>query len=172
MERFSYNMKKCLREVFVTCFISQWMKRSKHGLFVFPPKKTLIWRRHCSISWPIVLQYDVKAISRMGMKFFHLSVRWTNQSQARLYPFDKPIKLLYFCLFDVSVLFASFHHFKVIRESLYKFGNSRLKTLKTVPCSVVHTRLGQINPPPPPPWMKILLTGPVVFEAFRHIVET
>ena len=30
-------------------FISQWMKRSKHDLFVFPPKKTLIWRRHCSI---------------------------------------------------------------------------------------------------------------------------
>ena len=25
------------------------MKRSKHGLFVFPPKKTLIWRRHPSI---------------------------------------------------------------------------------------------------------------------------
>ena len=25
------------------------MKRSKHGLFVFPPKKILIWRRHCSI---------------------------------------------------------------------------------------------------------------------------
>ena len=30
-------------------FISQWMKRSKHGLFVFPPEKTLIWRRRCSI---------------------------------------------------------------------------------------------------------------------------
>ena len=30
-------------------FISQWMKRSKHGLFVFPPKKTPISRRHCSI---------------------------------------------------------------------------------------------------------------------------
>ena len=42
-ERFSYE------KVFVICFISQWMKRSKDGLFVFPPKKTLIWRRHCSI---------------------------------------------------------------------------------------------------------------------------
>ena len=118
----------------------------------FPAKETLIWRRHCSINWPIVLQYDVnKAISRMlsGMKFFHPSVRLTNQSHARLYPFDKPIKSLYFCLFDFSVLFARFHHIKVIRESLYKFGNSRLKTLKTVPCSAVHTRLGQISPPPP-----------------------
>ena len=33
--------------MFVICFISQW--RSKHGLWVFPPKKTPIWRRHCSI---------------------------------------------------------------------------------------------------------------------------
>ena len=24
-------------------------KDQKHGLFVFPPKKTLIWKRHCSI---------------------------------------------------------------------------------------------------------------------------
>ena len=36
--------------MFVISFISQWMKRSKHGLLVFPPKKTLIWRRYCSIS--------------------------------------------------------------------------------------------------------------------------
>ena len=35
--------------MFILCFISQWMKKSKHGLFVFPPKKTLIWRRHPSI---------------------------------------------------------------------------------------------------------------------------
>ena len=25
------------------------MKRTKHGLFVFPPKKTITWRRYCSI---------------------------------------------------------------------------------------------------------------------------
>ena len=25
-------------------------QRSKHRLFVFPPKKTLMWRRYCSIS--------------------------------------------------------------------------------------------------------------------------
>ena len=61
----------------VICFISQWMTRSKHGLFVFPPKKPLKWRRHCSIvDWPIVLQYDVKANYRLisrkfsSMKFF------------------------------------------------------------------------------------------------------
>ena len=50
-------------------FISQEMKRSKHGLFVFPP---------------FVLQYDVKAKYRLisrkfsGMKFFHRSARLTN----------------------------------------------------------------------------------------------
>ena len=48
--------------VSVICFISWWMKRSKHGLFVFPPKKTLIWRRHCSIGQSL-LQFDVKAKS-------------------------------------------------------------------------------------------------------------
>ena len=60
------------------------MKRSKHGLFVFPPKKTLIWKK-VLFDWPIMLQYDVKAkyglVSRKfsGMKFFHPKVRITNQ---------------------------------------------------------------------------------------------
>ena len=118
------------------------MKRSKHGLFVFPPKKTLIWRRHCSISWPIVLQYDIKAISRMfsGMKFFRRSVRLTNQSYARLYPFNNQSNR------SISVCLL-FLFCKVIRKLLYKYGNSRLRTLKTIPCSSVHTRLGQISPP-------------------------
>ena len=53
-ERFSYE------KVFVICFISQWMKRSKHALFVFPPKKKTNMER-ALFDWPIVLQYDVKA---------------------------------------------------------------------------------------------------------------
>ena len=47
--------------------------------------------------------------------------RSLNQSKAtyeRLYPFDKPIILLYFRSFVFSVLFVRFH-FKVIRKSLY-----------------------------------------------------
>ena len=73
--------------------------------------------------WPIVLQYDVKAKYPLisgkfsGMKYFHPSVRLTNQKLRALYPFDKPIKLLYFRSFVVSVLFARFH-FKIIRKSL------------------------------------------------------
>ena len=74
---------------------------------------------------PIVLKYDVKAKYRLisrkfsGMKFFHLSVRLTNEKpDAFVFPFDKPIKSLYFRSFVVSVLFARFH-FKVIRKSLY-----------------------------------------------------
>ena len=66
IERFFYDLEQWFPEVFVICFISQWLKRSKHGLFVFPPKKTLMWRGHCSIG------------------------------HARLYPFDKPVKSLYF----------------------------------------------------------------------------
>ena len=38
LERFSYDLRM-FRYVFVICFISQWMKRSKHGLLAFPPKK-------------------------------------------------------------------------------------------------------------------------------------
>ena len=55
------------------------------------------------------------------MKFFHLSVRLTNEKpDAFVCPFDKPMKSLYFRSFVVSVLFARFH-FKVIRKSLYFF---------------------------------------------------
>ena len=75
--------------------------------------------------WPIVL-YDVKVKYRLifrkfsGMKFFHPSVRLTNEKPGSFVcPFDKPIKSLYFRLFVVSVLFARFH-FKVIRKSLYQ----------------------------------------------------
>ena len=49
LERFSHDLEKRFRWAVVVCSISQRMKRSKHGLFVFPPKKTLIWRRHFSI---------------------------------------------------------------------------------------------------------------------------
>ena len=57
------------------CFISQWMKRSKHGLFVFPRKKTLIWGRYCStgqsccsITWKRSIGWFLESSS--GMKFF------------------------------------------------------------------------------------------------------
>ena len=60
------------------CFISQWMKRPKHSLFVFPPKKTLIWRRYCSIGQSCC-SIGSFLESSSGMKFFHPSVRLTNQ---------------------------------------------------------------------------------------------
>ena len=96
------------------------MKRSRHGLFKESPNM-----EKALFEWPIVLQYDVKAKYRLisrkfsGVKFFHPSVRLTNQSHARLYPFDKPIKSFCFRSFVVSVLFARFH-FKVIRKSLQR----------------------------------------------------
>ena len=60
------------------------MKRSKHGLFVFPPKKTLIWRRHCSIGQSCCSMTSKRSIdwfleSSSGMKFLYPSVRLTNQ---------------------------------------------------------------------------------------------
>ena len=36
--------------VSVICFISQWLKRSKHGLFVFPQRKPLYGQSCCSVT--------------------------------------------------------------------------------------------------------------------------
>ena len=45
------------------------MKRSKHGLFVFPPKKNPNIEK-ALFDWPIVLQYDVKAKYRLISRKF------------------------------------------------------------------------------------------------------
>ena len=60
------------------------MKRSKHGLFGFPPKKTLIWGRHCSIGQSCCTKTSKRSVnwfleSSSSMKFFQPSVRVTNQ---------------------------------------------------------------------------------------------
>ena len=76
-------------------------KKIKPWTLRFPAKENPIMEKSL-FDWPVVLQYDVIAkyrlISRMfsGMKFFF-------KSQARLYPFDKLIKSLYFRSFVVSV---------------------------------------------------------------------
>ena len=68
------TLKNGLGKCSFVCFISQWMKRSKHGLFVFLPKNPNMEK--ALFDWPIVLQYDVKAKYRLisrkfsGMKFF------------------------------------------------------------------------------------------------------
>ena len=72
------------------------------------------------------LQYDVKTKYRLiSRKFSCTDVispeRSLNQPKATrvcIYPFDKPMKWLYFRSFVVSVLFACFH-LKVIRKSPY-----------------------------------------------------
>ena len=78
------NREIWLVSISVRCFISQWMKRSKHGLFVFPPKKTLVWRRHCSIGQSCCSMTSKRSIDwflecSSGMKFFRPVVRLTNQ---------------------------------------------------------------------------------------------
>ena len=60
------------------------MKRSKDGLFVFPLKKILIWRRHCSIGQSCCSMTSKRSIdwfleSSSDMKFFQPSVCLNNQ---------------------------------------------------------------------------------------------
>ena len=74
------------RKMVVICFISQWMKRSKHNLFVFPLKKTLIRRRHCSIGQLCCSMTSKPSIgwflwSSSGMKFYSTERRSRSRSR-------------------------------------------------------------------------------------------
>ena len=95
------TLKNGFGTVFVICFISQWVKRSKHGLFVFPPKKTLIWRRHCSIGQSCCSMTSKRSIdwfleSSRAWSFFTRAFTEPTKRHARFYPFDRPSKSLYF----------------------------------------------------------------------------
>ena len=99
------------------------MKRSTHDFFVFPPNKTLIWRRPCSIGQSCCSMTSKRGIgwfpeSSRAWSFFTRALVKPTKNHPRLYPFDKPIKSLYFCSLVVSALFARLY-FKVIRKSLY-----------------------------------------------------
>ena len=192
-----------LREIFVWpwkmvslsvryLFISQWMKRSKHGLFVFPPKKTLIWRRHCSIGQSCCSMTSKQSIdwfleSSWARSFFHPSVRLTSQ-RPRLYPFDKPVKSLYFCPFVVIRAFSCpfQRHTKVALSGLFvnkqmRAGSSPLIFLflrqpiaefpaLTAPacssllCSLPFSRTFSYWPVVPPTWLiiRILLSADTI----------
>ena len=73
--------------------------------------------------WPIVLQYDVKAKDRLisrkfsGTTSFNRAFVQPTKSHALLYPFNKPIKLLYFhlivCCFCFVRLFSFQGHTKI-----------------------------------------------------------
>ena len=103
--------------MFVICFISQWVERTKHGLYIFPPKKTLIWRRHCSIDQSCCSMTSKQFLdSSSGMKFVYPSVRLANQnpgafvsvrytSQIALFPF--------FCCFCFVRAFSFQGHTKI-----------------------------------------------------------
>ena len=123
LERFSYELAKWFRSVFVMFFCQPMDEKFKIQQPRFPAKENTNMEK-ALFDWPIVLQYDVKAKYRLisrkfsSMKSFHPSVRLINQKPRALYPFDKPIKSLYFRSLVASVLFARFH-FKVMRKSLY-----------------------------------------------------
>ena len=71
--------------MFIVCFISQWIKRSKHELFVFTSKKTLIWRRHCSIGqscWSVTSKRSIGWFLESPRAWSFLPERSLNQLKA------------------------------------------------------------------------------------------
>ena len=95
------------------------MKRSKYGLLVFPPKKTLIWRRYCSISqsccsmtWKRSVDWFLESSS--GMNFFSAE-RLLNQPKARAFvsvrQWNPSISVRLYFLFCLRVSFQG--HMKI-----------------------------------------------------------
>ena len=128
LERFLCDLEKWFRWVF-DLFNQPLDDRIRTWTLRFPAKENPSIEK-ALIDWPNVLQYDVKAKYQLisskfyrTWSFFTRAFAWPTKSHARLYPFDKPIKSLYFRSFVVSVLFARFH-FKDIRKSLYHKKNS------------------------------------------------
>ena len=86
--------------MFVIYFISQRRKRSKHGLFIFLPKKAQIFRKHCLIGQSCCSMTSKQSTnwfleSSRAWSFFTRAFAWPTKSHARLNLFDKPIKSLY-----------------------------------------------------------------------------
>ena len=107
-------------------FYQPMVEKNKTWTLRFPAKENPNMEKGL-FDWPIVLQYDVKAISR---KFFRHEVfsaeRSLNQPKARcvcIRSINQSNR--YFRSLVVSVLFARFH-FKVIRKSLYALVKTRL----------------------------------------------
>ena len=71
--------------------------------------------------------------SSRAWRFFTRAFAQPTKSHARLYPFDKPFKSLYFRSFVVSVLFARFHS-RVIRKSLYSVVEWVLSSVLSIFC--------------------------------------
>ena len=96
-------------------------QRSKHGLFVFPNacgEGTVRLANRISVWRQSEVSIDFRKVLR-GMKFFHPSIRLTNQKPRAFVSFRRTNQIALFRLFVVSVLFACFY-FKVRRKSLSK----------------------------------------------------
>ena len=132
------------------------MERTKHGLFVFPPKKTLIWRRHCSLDQSCCSMTSKQFLESSSlMKFVYPSVRLANQkpgafvsvsytNQIALFPFV--------CCFCFVRAFSFQGHTKSAllpkraREDIF-YKVAKLLTSSPPPPS---------PPPPPPPCNRLL----------------
>ena len=96
----------------------------KHGLFVFPPKKPLIWRRRCSIGQSCYSMTSKESIdwfleSSGAKKLFHPSILLTTQ-KPRTRVFIRSINLSNRSIYVHLLFLFCFRvfHFKVMQKSL------------------------------------------------------
>ena len=112
IDRFSYDLEKCFGISVRYLFYQPMDEKIKTWALPFPAKENPKMEK-ALFDWPIVLRYDVKVnyqlISRKFCRhevFFSRAFAQPTKSPAHLYPFDKPIKSLYFRSF--IVLFSLF----------------------------------------------------------------
>ena len=96
------------------------MKRSKHGLFVFPLKKTLIWRRHCSIGQSCCSMTSKRSIggfleSSRSWSFFSQAFTEQTKYYARVCSINQTYRYVFalFCCFCFVLAFSFQGHTKI-----------------------------------------------------------
>ena len=108
------------------------MKRSKHGLLVFPPKRTLIRRRHCSIGQSCCSMTSKRFLeSSSGMKFFQPSFRLTNQKRRAFVSVRQTNQIalfLFVCCFCFVRTFSFQGHTKIALSNMSRSFSYNIKT--------------------------------------------
>ena len=119
------------------------MKRSKHGLFVFPPKRTLIRRRHCSISQSCRSMTSKRFLeSSSGMTFFQPSFRLTNQKRRAFVSVRQTNQIALFpfvCCFCFVRKFSFQGHTKIALNKLLDISVKWKSLNKESNCTLIYT---------------------------------
>ena len=138
---FRMTLKNGFRiKVFVICFISQWMKTSKHDLFVFQPKKTLIKENQSNRSISVRLLFLFCSRVFISRSYENRSKTWCGWLCHFLGRDRKVRRLYYRKLGPITLFFLRIFFFFLANRPHANgvFGHQNRRFLKTLDCRFVH----------------------------------